>query len=90
MSEAEATSVLSTFAAERFAVMGEEGFGALNSVFPASKSPKELEQVRAYLLQFRQELASRLARTVCQEDGKVNKWWLSFRKRKFMNKSLGG
>lgn len=35
-------STLSIFATEKFAVMGEEGFGSLNSVFPASKSPKEV------------------------------------------------
>ena len=49
-----------------------------------------LEQVRAYLLQFRQALASKLVSVICGEDGRVSKWWLSFRKRKFMNKSLGG
>lgn len=39
------------------------------------------------MLQFRQEIASRLAKVVVQ-DGKVSKWWLAFRRRKFMNKSL--
>lgn len=42
MSENEAINALNTFATEKFAVMGEEGFGTLNSVFPASKSSKEI------------------------------------------------
>jgi hypothetical protein len=41
MDEREASNVLNMLATERCAVMGEDGFGALNSVFPAPRSSKE-------------------------------------------------
>lgn len=47
------------------------------------------EQLKLYMAQVRQELATRLLARVYEEDEtKPSKWWLSFTKRKFMNKSL--
>ena len=51
--------------------------------------------MRAYLSQLRQEMAVRLpgklyATSYSDTEGgkKPTKWWMSFQKRKFMNKSL--
>ena len=41
MSESEAGNLLNILASDRFAVMGEDGFGTLNSVFPPPKSSRE-------------------------------------------------
>ena len=43
--------------------------------------------MRQYLLQLRQETGVRLAEKV-YPDGKPNKWWLCFAKRRFMDKTL--
>jgi len=71
-----------------FAIPGDPAF-PLNQMFEAPASRQDAETLRQYLSQVRQELASRLlARIYDTEDGKPSKWWLSFTKRKFMNKSL--
>jgi actin related protein 2/3 complex, subunit 3 len=45
--------------------------------------------LRQYLSQFRQELAMRLVGKVYADNPAVpSKWWMSFKKRLFMNKSL--
>jgi actin related protein 2/3 complex subunit 3 len=45
--------------------------------------------LRQYLSQFRQELATRLVGKVYADNPAVpSKWWMSFKKRLFMNKSL--
>lgn len=49
----------------------------------------DAEQLRQYMSQLRQELATRLLARVYQEsEDRPSKWWLSFTKRKFMGKSL--
>lgn len=46
--------------------------------------------LRQYLVQVRQELAARLVeRLYADGTGKPSKWWMSFQKRRFMNRSLG-
>jgi actin related protein 2/3 complex subunit 3 len=48
-----------------------------------------VDLLRQYLSQFRQELATRLVGKVYADNPAVpSKWWISFRKRLFMNKSL--
>jgi len=48
------------------------------------------EYLRQYLIQVRQELAARLVeRLYADGTGKPSKWWMSFQKRRFMNRSLG-
>lgn len=47
--------------------------------------------MRQYLLQLRHETGHRLCEKVFNtEDGKPNKWWICFAKKKFMEKSLSG
>jgi hypothetical protein len=48
------------------------------------------EYLRQYLTQVRQELAARLVEKLYADGtGKPSKWWMSFQKRRFMNRSLG-
>lgn len=48
------------------------------------------DYLRQYLVQVRQELAARLIeRLYADGTGKPSKWWMSFQKRRFMNRSLG-
>ncbi len=52
---------------------------------------REQDELRAYLLQVRQELGSRLADLVIDPTtNKPSKWWMCFCKRKFLGKSLDG
>lgn len=49
-----------------------------------------VEYLRGYLTQARQELAARLVEKLYADGtGKPSKWWMSFQKRRFMNRSLG-
>ncbi|CAJ0636798.1 9769_t:CDS:2 [Entrophospora sp. SA101] len=48
---------------------------------PANRN--EMENIRSYLKNCRQEIANRLIDRV-YVDGKLSKWWMSFAKRKFM------
>lgn len=49
------------------------------------------ELLRQYLLQIRQETGNRIIEKVfATEDGKPNKWWMCFAKKRFMEKSLSG
>ena len=49
-----------------------------------------LDYLRSYLTQVRQELAARLIEKLYADGtGKPSKWWMSFQKRRFMNRSLG-
>lgn len=66
---------------------------ALLTVCPQMYEPardrQDAEQLRQYLAQVRQELATRILARVYEEDeSKPSKWWLSFSKRKFMGKAL--
>lgn len=47
--------------------------------------------LRQYLTQIRQETGNRLIEKVFNTpDGKPNKWWMCFAKKRFMEKSLSG
>jgi actin related protein 2/3 complex subunit 3 len=49
-----------------------------------------IDYLRQYLVQVRQELAARLIEKLYADGtGKPSKWWMSFQKRRFMNRSLG-
>jgi len=48
-----------------------------------------VDLLRQYLSQFRQEIAERLISRVYADNQKTpSKWWMSFRRKLFMNKSL--
>ncbi|KAF3766163.1 ARP2/3 complex, 21 kDa p21-Arc subunit [Cryphonectria parasitica EP155] len=71
-----------------FAVPGDPAF-PLNQMYEPPRDRQDAEQLRQYMSQVRQELATRLlARVYADGDEKPSKWWLSFTKRKFMGKAL--
>ncbi|KAB5586255.1 ARP2/3 complex ARPC3 subunit [Coniochaeta sp. 2T2.1] len=71
-----------------FAIPGDPGW-PLNQIYEPPHDRQDAEELRRYLAQVRQELATRLLARVYEEGGdKPSKWWLSFTKRKFMGKSL--
>ncbi|KAF2726837.1 ARP2/3 complex, 21 kDa p21-Arc subunit [Polyplosphaeria fusca] len=71
-----------------FAIPGDAGF-PLNQAFEAPGDRQGAEVLRQYIMQMRQELATRLLNRVYADgSGAPSKWWLSFTKRKFMGKAL--
>jgi actin related protein 2/3 complex subunit 3 len=101
----EATKTLNTLAVDNFPVPGDANF-PLNAHYapPGSRAdagePPEtwknvyascnIDYLRQYLVQVRQELAARLVEKLYADGtGKPSKWWMSFQKRRFMNRSLG-
>lgn len=71
-----------------FAIPGDAGF-PLNQAFEAPPDRNSAEVLRQYIMQLRQELATRLLNRVYgDETGLPSKWWLSYTKRKFMGKAL--
>ncbi|KAI5962925.1 ARC18 [Candida pseudojiufengensis] len=88
MSHKESTKVLNNLSLDNFALPGDINF-PLNSLYLPPKTKNEADLLRQYLTQFRQELAERLLNRIYKDDPSVpSKYWLSFTKRKFMNKSL--
>ena len=90
----EVNKMLNTLALGNFALPGEPGF-PLNAMYDKPKDRTEADTMRAYLSQVRQEIGIRLperiyASTYPDTDGgkRPSKWWISFQKRKFMNKAL--
>ncbi|KAJ7129403.1 actin-related protein 2/3 complex subunit 3 [Mycena epipterygia] len=85
----EASKSLNTLSVDNFAIPGDANF-ALNAHYAAPASRQESDYLRQYLVQVRQELAARLVeRLYADGTGKPSKWWMSFQKRRFMNRSLG-
>jgi actin related protein 2/3 complex, subunit 3 len=101
----EATKTLNTLAVDNFPVPGDANF-PLNAHYapPGSRADAgefpeiwknvyaswNIDYLRQYLVQVRQELAARLVEKLYADGtGKPSKWWMSFQKRRFMNRSLG-
>ncbi|CAF0710076.1 unnamed protein product [Brachionus calyciflorus] len=79
---------LDTLANSKFDIPGEAGF-PLNAVYAKPSSPKEGEDLRAYIKQIRIETGLRICNKVYEEHGdKPSKWWLCFAKKRFMDKTL--
>lgn len=83
----DAHRTLNSLAVDLFALPGDIGF-PLNSMYTPPKTKNEADMLRAYLQQFRQEVADRLIKRVYGNDDLPSKHWLAFTKRRFMNKSL--
>ncbi|XP_062139909.1 actin-related protein 2/3 complex subunit 3 [Drosophila sulfurigaster albostrigata] len=78
---------LYSLAIAKFSLPGDAGF-PLNAVYA---KPDNADLMREYLLQLRQETGLRLLEKVFNtDDGKPNKWWICFAKKRFMDKSLSG
>ncbi|KAJ7786311.1 actin-related protein 2/3 complex subunit 3 [Mycena metata] len=85
----EASKSLNTLSVDNFPIPGDANF-ALNAHYAAPSSRQDSDYLRQYLVQVRQELAARLVeRLYADGTGKPSKWWMSFQKRRFMNRSLG-
>ena len=70
-----------------FVLPGENGW-PLGTLFPAPKSKDEADLIRGYMKQAREEVGKRALNLLFDEQGKKNKWWQAFSKRKFMGKEL--
>ncbi|KAG5654621.1 hypothetical protein H0H81_011596 [Sphagnurus paluster] len=85
----EASKSLNTLSVDSFPVPGDANF-ALNAHYAPPASRSDAEYLRQYLTQTRQELAARLVEKLYADGtSKPSKWWMSFQKRRFMNRSLG-
>ncbi|XP_030558889.1 actin-related protein 2/3 complex subunit 3 [Drosophila novamexicana] len=89
-SKAQGQQEMYSLAISKFDIPGEAGF-PLNSVYAKPQSAQDADLMRQYLLQLRHETGNRVVEKVFStEDGKPNKWWTCFAKKKFMEKSLAG
>lgn len=85
---AAAKKQLNALALESFAIPGQPHF-PMNALYQAPADRSETDTLKQYMTAFRQELALRIAERVYKDDEKTaSKWWLSFSRRRFMNKSL--
>ncbi|KAF9006591.1 actin-related protein ARPC3 [Cyathus striatus] len=88
-SQLEASKTLSTLSVDSFPIPGDANF-PLNSHYAPPASRADADYLRQYLTQVRQELAARLVEKLYADGtGKPSKWWMSFQKRRFMNRSIG-
>ncbi|KAI0268116.1 ARP2 3 complex 21 kDa subunit [Gloeopeniophorella convolvens] len=88
-SQIEASKTLNTLAVDNFPIPGDANF-PLNAHYSPPGSRADADYLRQYLVQVRQELAARLVEKLYADgSGKPSKWWMSFQKRRFMNRSLG-
>ncbi|PFH51285.1 hypothetical protein AMATHDRAFT_142926, partial [Amanita thiersii Skay4041] len=85
----EASKSLNTLSVDNFPIPGDANF-PLNAHYAPPTSRAEADYLRQYLTQVRQEVAARLIEKLYADGtGKPSKWWMSFQKRRFMNRSLG-
>ncbi|KAL4249641.1 Actin-related protein 2/3 complex subunit 3 [Abortiporus biennis] len=88
-SQLEAGKILNTLSVDNFPIPGDANF-ALNAHYAPPDNRMDADYLRQYLVQVRQEVAARLTeRLYADGTGKPSKWWMSFQKRRFMNRSLG-
>lgn len=84
------TQEMYSLAISKFDIPGDTGF-PLNAVYARPQNTQEADLMRQYFLQLRHEIGNRVCEKVfSNEDGKPNKWWICFAKKKFMEKSLSG
>ncbi|XP_016969485.1 actin-related protein 2/3 complex subunit 3 [Drosophila rhopaloa] len=89
-SKAQGQQDMYSLAISKFDIPGDAGF-PLNAVYAKPQSAQDADLMRQYLLQLRHETGNRvLEKVFSTEDGKPNKWWTCFAKKKFMEKSLAG
>ncbi|KAK7060398.1 subunit of the Arp2/3 complex [Paramarasmius palmivorus] len=84
----EARKSLNTLSVDSFPIPGDANF-ALNAHYAPPASRADAEYLRSYLTQVRQELSERLVNILYADGDVPSKWWMSFQKRRFMNRSLG-
>ncbi|WFD32991.1 subunit of the Arp2/3 complex [Malassezia sp. CBS 17886] len=82
----EALKMLSTHAADTFALPGDANF-PLSSLYSRPAGRSEADTLRQYLTQARQETAARLVDKIYIDDV-PSRWWLAFTKRKLCVRRL--
>lgn len=81
-------SLLTTASSSTFPIPGDAKF-SLSTVFVAPASRAEADALRQYLTSLRVSVAEALLdRLYPDPQGPADKWWLSFSKRRFMNRTL--
>jgi len=60
------------------------------NAFIHQPSPNEASKLREYLKQVRLETSKRMIDHALKEDGKPDKWWMCFAKKRFLGLSLSG
>uniref|UniRef100_A0A6U2BHX2 Actin-related protein 2/3 complex subunit 3 n=1 Tax=Hemiselmis andersenii TaxID=464988 RepID=A0A6U2BHX2_HEMAN len=80
----DAEKALQVMAFETFPLPGQAGF-PFSSFFDKADKHEELEELRAYMKQLREETGQRVCKVGFTPEGKPNKFWTAFAKRKFMN-----
>ncbi|KAJ1495615.1 putative actin-related protein 2/3 complex subunit 3 [Baffinella frigidus] len=83
----DAEKALQTMAMEAFALPGQHGF-PFNGFFDKPEAPAEGDDFKAYFRQLREETGLRVIKVAFTPQGKPNKFWVCFAKRKFMNTVL--
>ncbi|SMN18682.1 similar to Saccharomyces cerevisiae YLR370C ARC18 Subunit of the ARP2/3 complex, which is required for the motility and integrity of cortical actin patches [Maudiozyma saulgeensis] len=85
----EAVKVLTNLSLDNFKLPGTPGF-PLNNVYSIPVQDRnQMDLLKNYIQQFRQELAMRLLdRIYADSKEQPSKFWLAFTRRRFMNKSL--
>lgn len=89
-SQNEAVKLLTNLALDDFSLPGTPGF-PLNNVYSVPvQDHSQMDLLKSYLQQFRQELAMRLIQRIYVDTATAgpSKFWLAFTRRRFMNKSL--
>lgn len=71
----------------KFDIPGEAGF-PLNAIYAKPSSPKDADDLRAYMKQLRIETGLRICQKVYGAEDKPSKWWLCFARKRFMDKTL--
>jgi actin related protein 2/3 complex subunit 3 len=83
----DAEKALQTMAMEPFALPGQHGF-PFNGFFDKPQHAGEGDDFKAYFRQLREETGLRMIDKAFTSEGKPNKFWVCFAKRKFMNTVL--
>lgn len=79
--------ILISYALENFEGPGDANF-VLQGFIPAASSPTEKSQWMDYMKQARQVLSQRIAEKVFANSNGPNKYWMQFRKQKFLGKEI--
>jgi len=85
--KAEGVRAMHNLSIEQFTIPGDPGF-PLTGLFAPPANREEADLLRAYLKQCREEVSLRIVDFTYNANGSLNKFWMAFSKRKFMNVSL--
>jgi len=86
--KADGQRIMNTLAGEAPAVPGDSAF-PISVIYPPAQDANEKKEFGKMLTQLRKETASRLPDVIFPDPAAPGtKWWLSFGKRKFLNKNL--